>query len=349
MTEPLVTATGLVRRYRGRAGMFGKETEVRALDGVSLTLMRGETLGLVGESGSGKSTTGRIVLGLDRADEGEVRFDGAPMPAFATPAWRASRRRMQMIFQDPLGALDRRLAVAEQIREPLDIHEIGAAPERAKRVETLLDAVGLSRAQGARFPHELSGGQRQRVVLARALALGPELLVCDEPVSALDVSIQAQVVNLLIDLQAELGLAMLFISHDLRVVRQISRRIAVMYLGRIVEAGDADDLFAQPLHPYTRALVSASPVPGHRGRERIVLAGDPPNPAMRPSGCAFHPRCPMAVARCRVEAPALVAATGTVQDTGTGRGADGEGRSVACHLVDLTTGRPDQAARGEAA
>jgi peptide/nickel transport system ATP-binding protein len=329
MTEPLVTATGLVRRYRARAGMFGKEIVVRALDGVSLTLNRGETLGLVGESGSGKSTTGRILLGLDRVDAGEVRFDGAPMPAFGTPAWRVSRRRMQMIFQDPLGALDRRIAVADQIREPLDIHDIGAAAARPKRVETLLDQVGLSRQQGARFPHELSGGQRQRVVIARALALEPELLVCDEPVSALDVSIQAQVVNLLIDLQADLGLAMLFISHDLRVIRQISQRIAVMYLGRIVEEGDADDLFAAPLHPYTRALVSASPVPGHRGRERIVLSGDPPNPAMRPSGCAFHPRCPMAVARCRTETPVLAATSSA-----------GKGRAVACHLVDTTASHP---------
>ena len=322
MTPPLVSATGLVRRYRGRNGVFGKETEVRALDGMSLTLARGETLGLVGESGSGKSTAGRIVLGLDQPDAGEVLFEGQPIPPPGTPAWRASRRRMQMIFQDPLGALDRRLSVSEQIREPLDIHAIGDAADRERRVESLLDSVGLSRAQGGRYPHELSGGQRQRVVLARALAMQPDLLVCDEPVSALDVSIQAQVVNLLIDLQAELGIAMLFISHDLRVVRQISQRIAVLYLGRIVEEGDADDLFAAPLHPYTRALVSASPVPGHKLQQRIILTGDPPNPAMRPSGCAFHPRCPMAVAQCRVSAPEL-----TVQPTG------GRGRSVACHLV----------------
>ena len=318
-STPLVVAENLVRIYRGRAGMFGKETEVRAVDGVSLAIGRGETLGLVGESGSGKSTTGRMVLGLDPADAGEVRFDGAPLPAFGSADWRASRRRMQMIFQDPLGALDRRLAVVDQIREPLDIHRIGNPSERAARAAELLDAVGLSRAQGARFPHELSGGQRQRVVLARALALGPELIVCDEPVSALDVSIQAQVVNLLIDLQSELGLAMLFISHDLRVVRQVSRRIAVMYLGRIVEEGDGDDLFAAPKHPYTRALVSASPVPGRRSREHLVIAGDPPNPAKRPPGCAFHPRCPVAVDRCRSEVPALRPA--------------GPARAAACHLV----------------
>lgn len=320
MTAPLVKVDAIVRLYRMRAGMFGRVIDVRAVDGVSFDIQRGETLGLVGESGSGKSTTGRMVLGLEAPDSGSVTFDQAAMPPIASPAWRAQRARMQMIFQDPLGALDRRWTIASQVREPLDIHAIGDEASRAARTDELLRSVGLSRDQGLRHPHELSGGQRQRAVIARALASRPDFLVCDEPVSALDVSIQAQVINLLIDLQAELGLTMLFISHDLRVVRQISRRVAVMYLGRIVELGDADELFATPQHPYTRALVSASPAPGRRSAERIVLTGDPPNPAARPAGCAFHPRCSHAFARCRVESPDLVEIAPE--------------RSVACHLID---------------
>jgi peptide/nickel transport system ATP-binding protein len=265
-----------------------------------------------------------MALGLEPPDEGQARVKGYAMPAAGTPAWRAQRARMQMIYQDPLGALDRRLPALSQVREPLDIHDIGAPNARAALAMELLTRVGLSPQQAARFPHELSGGQRQRVVLARALMTRPDFLVCDEPVSALDVSIQAQVVNLLVDLQAELGLAMLFISHDLRVVRQVSNRVAVMYLGDFVEAGEADDLFAAPLHPYTRALVSAAPVTARGGGkpQRIVLKGEPPNPAQRPSGCSFHPRCSFAIARCRSEAPTLRPAAG------------GRGRSVACHLVD---------------
>jgi peptide/nickel transport system ATP-binding protein len=228
-----------------------------------------------------------------------------------------------MIHQDPLGALDRRLAVGVQVQEPLDIHGILSRPERGARVADLLRKVGLAADYRGRYPHELSGGQRQRVVLARALATAPDFLVCDEPVSALDVSIQAQVVNLLVDLQAEMALTMLFISHDLRVVRQVSHRIAVLYLGEVVESGDADDLFATPQHPYTRALVSAAPVAIGARRERIVLKGDPPNPVERPAGCGFHPRCPFAMARCGVEKPALVDAGG--------------GRLAACHLVGGTS------------
>ncbi|UZE46705.1 ABC transporter ATP-binding protein [Rhodopseudomonas sp. P2A-2r] len=319
MTTPLLSVDGLVRSYRMKAGMFGHAREVRAVDGVSFAIPRGKTLGLVGESGSGKSTTGRLVLGLENPDAGAVGFDGAPLAALDSTAWRASRARMQMIFQNPLGALDRLLPIATQLREPLDIHRIGDAASRAARVADLMRRVGLSRDIGQRYPHELSGGQRQRAVLARALTTKPDFLVCDEPVSALDVSIQAQVVNLLTDLQAELNLTMLFISHDLRVVRQISERVAVMYLGRVVELGDADDLFASPQHPYTRALVSASPTPGRRKAERIVLTGEPPNPAAKPAGCGFHPRCPIAFARCRVEAPDLAEVA--------------PGRSVACHQV----------------
>ncbi|PWE82234.1 peptide ABC transporter ATP-binding protein, partial [Bradyrhizobium sp. SUTN9-2] len=279
MSPPLVEVSAISRTYAMRSGMFGRAAAVHAVDGVSLTIPRGQTLGLVGESGSGKSTTGRIVLGLEPPDSGEVRFDGKPMAALGTTAWRAQRARMQMIFQDPLGALDRRLPVATQIREPLDIHGLGTPAMRDERVRELLHAVELTPAHGARYPGALSGGQRQRIVLARALATKPDFLVCDEPVSALDVSIQAQVVNLLCDLQAQLSLTLLFISHDLRVVRQISNVVAVMYLGRIVEIGSADDLFARPEHPYTQALVSASPAPGRRSAGRIVLAGDPPNPA----------------------------------------------------------------------
>jgi peptide/nickel transport system ATP-binding protein len=322
---PLLNAEGLVRRYTMRRGLLGRAVEVRAVDGLSLTLERGRTLGLVGESGCGKSTTGRLVLGLEAPDVGRVAFDGKPMPSPDTPAWRASRTQMQMVFQDPLGALDRRLTISAQIAEPLAIHRLEC--DHAARVAELLAAVGLRPDQGARYPHELSGGQRQRAVLARALATNPALLVCDEPISALDVSIQAQVMNLLLDLQESLGLGMLFISHDLRAVRQVSHRIAVMYLGRIVEEGDPDAVLQDPAHPYARALVSAIPSPGKANR--IVLQGDPPSPANRPSGCAFHPRCAVAVSRCAVDAPTLKP---RVQD----------GRIVACHVAQ---GEADTLAR----
>jgi peptide/nickel transport system ATP-binding protein len=321
----LLEAEGLVRRYAMRRGIFGHAVEVRAVDGVSLKLERGRTLGLVGESGCGKSTTGRLVLGMEMPDAGRVSFEGASMPQPGSMAWRKLRARMQMVFQDPLGALDRRLPIATQIAEPLDIHAIGAASERAARVEALLRAVGLRPDQGARYPHELSGGQRQRAVLARALATDPAVLVCDEPISALDVSIQAQVMNLLLDLQEQFGTSMLFVSHDLRAVRQVSHRVAVMYLGRIVEEGEPDAVLHDPAHPYTRALVSAIPHPGRAG-QRIVLQGDPPNPADRPSGCAFHPRCPVANSLCAREAPVLKPRA--------------DGRLIACHVAhgEVTAG-----------
>ena len=326
MDPPLLQARGVARRYAMRQGLLGRSVEIRAVDGITLTVERGRTLGLVGESGSGKSTAGRLVLGFETPDDGDVLFNGAAVPRPRTLAWRQMRARMQMIYQDPLGALDRRLPVADQVREPLDIHGLGDAKDRNAMARTLLQSVGLRADQGERYPHELSGGQRQRAVIARALATKPDLLVCDEPVSALDVSIQAQVINLLVDIQQELGLGMLFISHDLKVVRQVSHRVAVMYLGRIIEEGDADLLLASPAHPYTEALVSASPAPGRRARPRIILSGDPPNPAARPAGCAFHPRCHAVQARCRVESPALLPLP--------------DGRLAACHVAHDQAGQP---------
>ncbi|WP_414475083.1 ABC transporter ATP-binding protein [Microvirga sp. M2] len=275
----LLQAKDLVRVYETRPGLWTKPTRVRAVDRVSLTVSAGETLGIVGESGSGKSTLGRMLLGIDPASEGQVLFDGKPMPEPGTPAWRKLRAQMQLVFQDPLAALDRRLPVAEQIGEPLAIHGLVPPADVKDRVFELMAAVGLRRDQGGRYPHELSGGQRQRVVIARALAAEPRLLVCDEPVSALDVSIQAQVVNLLRELQERHGIAMVFISHDLKVVRNIADRVAVMYLGRIVEMeASSDEIFAKPLHPYTRALVSSVPIPGRKLESRIILQGEPPNP-----------------------------------------------------------------------
>lgn len=317
----LLQLDGVSRVYAMRRSLIARTIAVRAVDEVTLSVAASRTLGIVGESGCGKSTTARLMLGLEPPTTGSVRFRNAPMPAPGTETWRRLRARMQLVFQDPLGALDRRLTIGTQIEEPMRIHAIGNSAERRERLVALLRDVGLRPDHAARHPHELSGGQRQRAVLARAMATNPDLLVCDEPVSALDVSLQAQVLNMLLDLQAARGIAMVFISHDLKVVRQVSHEVAVMYLGRIVEQGDPNAVFAEPAHPYSQALVSAIAVPGPCRRERIVLSGEPPNPADRPAGCAFHPRCPIAVPRCRIETPRLQALP--------------DGRLVACHLAHV--------------
>jgi oligopeptide transport system ATP-binding protein len=310
MSEPLLEVRNLHKHVPIGGGMFTKPVGVvRAVDGVSFTIRKGETLGLVGESGCGKTTTGRCILQLEQPTGGSIVFEGIDMVSLDAAELRAVRRRMQVIFQDPYSSLNPRMTIGQILAEPLKVHGIVRDPgERELRVRELLTQVGLLPQHAKRYPHQLSGGQRQRVGIARALAMEPSLIICDEPVSALDVSIQAQIINLLEELQARLGLTYLFIAHDLSVVRHISDRVAVMYLGKMVELADRKAIYEEPLHPYTRALLSAVPIPDPKieaKRERTVLRGEVPSPLNPPSGCVFHPRCPIAVDRCSAEIPPL--------------------------------------------
>ena len=310
---PLLEVRGLAKSFAVRAGALQRKVgEVRAVDGVDFEVRAGETLGLVGESGCGKTTVGRLILRLIEPTAGSVLFDGRDITKLSGSQLKSYRRRAQIVFQDPFASLDPRAPIGEAVAEGLYIHGIGTSAEREAKVAKVLDMVGLRPESARRYPHEFSGGQRQRVGIARALVLDPSLIVLDEPVSALDVSIQAQVLNLLAELQSELGLAYLFIAHNLGVVEHLCDRIAVMYLGRIVETGPAAQIFSAPEHPYTKALLSAVPEPDRRDRrDRIILEGDVPSPLNPPTGCAFHPRCREAVAACSTSAPTLISLDAT--------------------------------------
>jgi peptide/nickel transport system ATP-binding protein/oligopeptide transport system ATP-binding protein len=316
--NPLLQVADLVKHFPVQTGLFGhRGSIVKAVDGVSFTVNAGETFAIVGESGCGKSTVARLVLRLIEPTRGTVRLEGCNLTTLAAAELRALRGRIQIIFQDPYGSLNPRMTVGDMLAEPLLLHDVMSAAARPARVGELLSLVGLRPEAAQRFPHEFSGGQRQRLAIARALAPAPKVIVCDEPVSALDVSIQAQILNLLSDLQRRFGLAYVFISHDLGVVRHIATQVAVMYLGRFVETGPAADIFTRPRHPYTRALLAAVPILVPRARNRdAVIAGDVPSPLAPPPGCHFHTRCPHAIERCRIEEPKL-------------EGVDGG--AVACH------------------
>jgi oligopeptide transport system ATP-binding protein len=320
--EPVLRATDLHKTYRG--GLLSRGAGVRAVAGVDLELYAGETLGIVGESGCGKSTLARMLVGLERPDQGEVTFRGRPFFARGGVP-RDIRRRVQMVFQDPLTSLNPRMTVHDIVAEPLRVHRLAQGSRAMRdRVGELLTLVGLSPDRMNRFPHEFSGGQRQRIGIARALATEPDVIVCDEPVSALDMSVQAQVVNLFAELQRTLGVALVFIAHDLAVVRHVSHRVGVMYLGRVAETGPAAGVYGAPAHPYTMALLSAAPVPKPRlkGRSRIMLAGDPPSPVAPPPGCRFHTRCWKATERCAEVEPVLEP------------GPDGGDHHAACHYAE---------------
>ncbi|MGG4483239.1 ABC transporter ATP-binding protein [Paenibacillus xylanilyticus] len=322
--EPLLRIEGLKTYYPIKRGLLSRTVgNVKAVDDISLELYPGETLGLVGESGCGKSTIGRSIIRLENPTSGRIWFEGQDITKSTILDLRRERTKMQMIFQDPYSSLNPRMRVQELLAEPMRVHGLATGAELETRIDHLLDTVGIPRSYKQRFPHEFSGGQRQRIGIARALSLNPKLIVCDEPVSALDVSIQAQILNLLKELQRELGLTYLFIAHGLGAVKYISTRIAVMYLGKVVEIGTKEQIFANPRHPYTQALLNAYPVPDprKRGQERIVLQGDVPSPASPPSGCRFHTRCVYAQALCKEQEPLL----------------QGEEHAVACHYP-LTVG-----------
>jgi oligopeptide transport system ATP-binding protein len=323
--RPLLEVRGLKMHFPIYEGMFVRreKARVRAVDGLTFTVYEGETLGLVGESGCGKSTTGRAILQLYDPTEGEVVFDGADLTKLSPKEMLERRKHLQMIFQDPYASLNPRMTVGDIIAEPLKVHGVASGQDRVRIVQELMETVGLDPRYVRRYPHEFSGGQRQRIGIARALATRPRFIVCDEPISALDVSIQAQIMNLLEDLQAEYGLTYLFIAHDLAAVRHISDRIAVMYLGHMVELANGDELYDLPLHPYTQALISAVPIPDpevEATRKRVVLEGDVPSPIDPPSGCVFHTRCPYAWGRCSKESPATHEPS--------------PGHYVACHLIE---------------
>jgi len=326
MTEDgaLIRVVDLKKYYPLRGGVFANvRGMVRAVDGVSFEIHRGETLGLVGESGCGKTTTARVILQLQRPTSGQVFLEDIELTRLNSEGLRRLRTRMQIVFQDPYASLNPRHTVEHIVAEPLVIHGILTGLALRQRVAELLELVGLDPAYGHRYPHEFSGGQRQRIMIARALSVKPDFLVCDEPISALDVSIQAQIVNLLQSLQEQLGVAYLFVAHDLSMVKHISHRIAVMYLGRCMELTDRNTMFDDPLHPYTQSLASAVPIPNpklERKRQRIILKGEPPSPANPPTGCVFHPRCPLMADICKVEIPNF----GEVKP----------GHFVACHLAD---------------
>ncbi|AJY76212.1 ABC transporter ATP-binding protein [Paenibacillus beijingensis] len=321
MSYPLVEIKNLKKYFPIKKGLMGKTVNhVKAVDGLDFTIFKGETLGLVGESGCGKSTTGRTILQLLKPTEGQVYYEGTNLAALKPKELRRLRRDFQMVFQDPYSSLDPRLTVDNVIAEPLVIHNLYPGKEKERRVHELLEIVGLNSSHAKRYAHEFSGGQRQRIGIARALALNPKLIVADEPVSALDVSVQSQVINLFQDLQEQFQLTYLFIAHDLSVVKHISDRVGVMYLGRMVELAEKKELFADPLHPYTKALLSAVPVPDPKAKkERIVLQGDVPSPVNPPEGCTFHPRCSACFDKCKTVKPEFKKV---------------DNRYVACHLYD---------------
>lgn len=320
--EILLEVSNIKKHFPIKRGIFRKVNGyVKAVDGISFDVKRGETFGIVGESGSGKSTLGKVILRLEHQTEGKVSFEGKDISLFNNKQMRAYRRHMQMIFQDPYSSLSPRMKVGGLVEEPMIVHQYGTPNERKERVNRLLETVGLQSGDITKYPHEFSGGQRQRIGIARALAINPQLIIADEPVSALDVSVQSQVLNLISDLQEEFNLTYIFISHDLSVVKHISDRIGVMYLGKMMELASKKELFNNPLHPYTQSLLSAVPIPNPRAkRERIILIGDIPNPANPPSGCVFRTRCPKTHDLCQVQTPVLKEV--------------GNEHFVACHLYN---------------